>query len=203
MPSPQKYFIVSISLVTIVAWLLRYKYAVLFPIAVVEGPIITVIGGFLAAHQYLNIFAVYVIVVIADMAGDWAYYLIGQYGGAPFLKRWGKYLGVATVDVEKLRGHFSAHAGKTLVLAKITQVASAPVLVAGGMVKMPLHRFLGFVFLGELPKTLILLLVGYYFGAAYQRINNYFDYATLITLGIFIVLVIAYRVWAKCRHPIA
>jgi membrane protein DedA with SNARE-associated domain len=42
----------------------------LFPLAVVEGPIVTVIAAYLASLGYLNIFAVFAVVVAADLVGD-------------------------------------------------------------------------------------------------------------------------------------
>jgi len=46
------------TLLQIVNWLLAYKYLLLFPIAVIAGPIITVIGGFLSSLGYFNAFLV-------------------------------------------------------------------------------------------------------------------------------------------------
>jgi len=51
--------------------LLTYKYLILIPLAVVEGPIITVIAGFLITLGYMNIFLVYLIVIAGDLAGDY------------------------------------------------------------------------------------------------------------------------------------
>jgi membrane protein DedA with SNARE-associated domain len=51
------------SLIQVIGWLVHYKYVVLFPIMVVEGPIITVLAGFLASLGSLNLLAAYSIVV--------------------------------------------------------------------------------------------------------------------------------------------
>lgn len=64
----------------IISLLTAYKYFFLFPIVVVEGPIITVIAGFLSSLGYLNIIIAYLVVVAGDIVGDSAYYAIGFYG---------------------------------------------------------------------------------------------------------------------------
>jgi hypothetical protein len=44
-------------------WIFSYKYLVLFPVMVVEGPIITVIAGFLVSLWRLNGLAAYAVLV--------------------------------------------------------------------------------------------------------------------------------------------
>src|SRR4030043_408463 len=46
-------------LTQIIAWLAKYKYFVLFPFAVLEGPIVTVIAGYLSSMNLLNFWIVY------------------------------------------------------------------------------------------------------------------------------------------------
>src|SRR6185295_20205952 len=59
----------------------HYKYLVIFPIAVIEGPIIIVISGFLVYMGFLNVYVAYVVLVVADTIGDSLYYLVGKYWG--------------------------------------------------------------------------------------------------------------------------
>ncbi len=47
--------------------------------------------------------------------------------------------------------------------------------------------FLWFNLLGTLPKSLALLLVGFYFGRAYRSINAYLNAVALITLAVVIL----------------
>ena len=49
--------------------LLTYKYLILFPIAVFEGPFAAIIVGFLSSSHIFNIFIVYLVVVLGDMVG--------------------------------------------------------------------------------------------------------------------------------------
>ena len=58
----------------VIAILINYGYFLLFPIAVLEGPIISVIAGFLVLQGYFNILLVYAVMVVADLTGDFLYY---------------------------------------------------------------------------------------------------------------------------------
>ena len=57
-----------------------YGYYVLFPLAVVEGPILAVIAGFLCATGIMNPFLVYLFIVSGDIVGDSVCYFAGRSG---------------------------------------------------------------------------------------------------------------------------
>jgi len=84
------------SLQKIIGLLIAYKYAIIFPVAVIEGPAISIIAGYLGQSGYLNVFFVYVLIVLGDMFGDTIYYAIGRFGGLYFIKRWNHILNYTT-----------------------------------------------------------------------------------------------------------
>lgn len=179
--------------------ILQYKYAIIFPITIVEGPIITIISGFLAAHGYLNVFILYPILVLGDLTGDLLYYFIGLFGGKNFITKWGNLVGLTNQKLEKLEQHFEKRGGKILIFGKISHGIGSGILMAAGLAKMPIKDFLWFNLLGTLPKSLLLLVVGYYFGQAYQQINAYFDYATLFFLGSLVIIILLYLLAIRLR----
>jgi membrane-associated protein len=180
----------------IILLLTAYKYLFLFPVVVVEGPIITVIAGFLSSLGIFNIFIAYGVVVVGDIAGDIAYYELGYYGGQRFVTRWGRFLGITLERVEQLEKHFEKHSGKTLIIGKLSQGIGGAVLLAAGMARVPLRKLVLYDFIPTLPKSLILLLIGYYTGESYVKISSYFDYAaigTIVAAVIFIVILFMMR----------
>ncbi len=173
-------------------WLLHYRYLALFPITIIEGPIITVIAGFLSAQGYLSAFLVYPLAVAGDLVGDTIYYLIGRLGREKFILRWGKFLNISLERVAKLEKHFEKHSGKTLIFGKLTQLIGSLILTAAGVAKVPLKKFWWFNFLATLPKSLVLLLIGYFFGKFYKEINTYFTYTGIVSLAVTGLLIVAY-----------
>ena len=118
----------------------HYGYLLLFPIAVIEGPIITIIAAFLASQGYLNIAVVYLVVVVADLVGDLLYYLIGRLGKQPMIKWWEKRLGLTQARLNRLKEHYISHGGRTLLIGKLTHSVGFIVLIAAGAAEMPLAR---------------------------------------------------------------
>ncbi|HSB80935.1 MAG TPA: DedA family protein [Candidatus Methylomirabilis sp.] len=176
--------LLSLPLGQVLRWLIQYRYLLMFPIMVVEGPIITVIAGFQVSLGHLNFFATYALAVTADLLGDSLYYIAGRVGAKGFVGRWGKYLRVTWVQIDRVKRHFERHVGKTLLLGKLTHGAGGLILLAAGVAEVPYIVFLWFNLLGTLPKSLIFLLVGFYFGHGYQRINAYLDDVALVTISV-------------------
>lgn len=181
-----------VSLDSIVGLIQTYGLWLLFLLAIVEGPIVTVIAAYVAALGKLDIYAVYVVLVIADLVGDTAYYYIGRFGPGWLPKRWQAKLGMNAQRQRDLEQHFDGHGGKTLVIGKLTQSAGLFILIAAGASKMPLAKFLLFNLIATLPKTLALILVGYSLGYAYKTIDSYLFRASIIVL---VLMVIAALVW--------
>lgn len=188
--------------VDIAQWLLNYRYLILFPLTVIEGPITTVTAGILSSLGFLNAFIVYAVVVLGDLVGDTLYYSIGRWGRKP-LSRWGRFIGFNKERLEKIDEHFREHGGKTLIAAKLSHAVGAIALISAGISHLPYRRFIFFNFWATLPKSLVLVLIGYYFGNTFLRLQRYFDYAWLGTLVIAIVLLLIYLVLRKAGKKLS
>ncbi|MEK7150920.1 MAG: VTT domain-containing protein [Patescibacteria group bacterium] len=171
---------------TIPQLLMAYGYALLFPIAIIEGPIISIIAGLLVAGGFLNLYITYGVLIFGDLVGDTLYYSIGRYGGNYFVKRWGWLLNIDGSKLLRLEENFNTHSAKWLFFAKAQGLGSA-ILVAAGVIKMPFGRFLWLNFLATICKSAIFLAIGFYFGKAYVSINGYINKFGIITIFLIIV----------------
>ncbi len=185
------------ALATVLAWLLHYRYVILFPLVVVEGPIVTILAGFLASLGQFNLFICYPIVVVGDILGDIFMYTQGRWGGKPAILKWGHHFGIKPEIIVRLEEHFKKHPGKTLVVGKISHFFGGLILIAAGMARMKWSEFLWFNVLGTLPKSLILLLVGFYFGQAYAKFDKLLTFAGWAAGILIVVCIMAYFVISK------
>ncbi len=185
------------TLATIIGWLLKYKYSILFPIAVIEGPIITILGGFLVAQGVLDLYAVYLLLVVGDLVGDSLYYAIGRFGGRRFIKRWGYIFGLKEKHLVAAETKFKAHPKKILLIGK-TQAWGSLTLVAAGITEMPYSSFLFINLIGTAVKTLLLLIIGYYFGQAYNSLAHYFDYFGIASIALTIIIILI--IWLRKKY---
>lgn len=176
----------------ILALLLQYKYLILFPISVVEGPIISILSGVMIARGLFNPLLTWTILVIGDVVGDTLYYCLGRYGGRPFIKKHGHLLKLKKEKMAAWEEHFHHKAPKrTLFLGK-TQPWGSVILFAAGATKMPYLKFLLINTAASIPKSLLLILAGYYFNEAYIVMDRYLQYTGIILTIIGILIIILY-----------
>ena len=178
------------TIATVVGWIAAYRYLILFPLVVIEGPIVSIIAGFLASLGQLNLLICYPLIVVGDLVGDLFMYTQGRWGGKPAVEKWGRRFGVKPGLIERVERHFTEHPGKTLIIGKLTQFIGGPILIAAGMAQMPLLDFLWFNLIATLPKSLVLLLIGFYFGAAYATFDKFFNVAGIAAIAVLVLAAI-------------
>ncbi len=175
----------------------QYRYALLFPITVLEGPIITVIAGYLTSLGFFSFWTVYVIVVSGDLVGDILYYFFGRLGHLTLVEKWSLFVRADDERLERMKKVFSHHSAKALFWGKFTFGVGGLIILAAGAARVKFFKFLGYCTLGTLPKSLILVLIGYYFGYAYKQISKYFDYTAVLFMAAAVLLAFGYYLIQK------
>ncbi len=179
------------SLAQITELLIQYKYFILFPAVAIEGPIVTVAAGFFIALKYFHFFGAFLVVVAGDLVGDILHYALGYWGREKVINGWGHYLGINSERLKKIEGYFEKNTGKTLIFAKVFHGVGGIFLIAAGIARIPLSKFIWFNFLGTIPKTLILISIGFYFGYAISTIKSYLELIAAVFIGAGIVAILA------------
>ncbi|TCB25281.1 hypothetical protein E0H77_09390 [Acinetobacter sp. ANC 4633] len=168
----------------------------LTPLAVIEGPIVTVIAAYLARLNYFSLLTVIVVVIIADLIGDICFYLVGRgmvkKGSVP--PKWMQRLGLNPARLDGLVSKFDVEGGKLIVIGKLTHSAGIAVLLGAGIARM---RFLPFVFysaVSTIPKSLFFVAIGYGCGNFVNRVDHWIGMISLIFL---VIIVFVSIFWLK------
>jgi membrane protein DedA with SNARE-associated domain len=175
-------------------YLALYGYAALLPLAVIEGPAVTVLAGVLAANGVLDLTIIYPVVVVGDLVGDLLHYAVGRWLSL-FVSfrdwRWTVRLRARAIAVAPL---VRWNAAKMLLIGKLTHSAGFAVLLAAGAVRVPLTRFLAWNFIGTVPKSIVLLLAGYCFGRLFLSVR---DEAGIAGAAGFVLALIGFGLMAR------
>ena len=175
--------------------LLAYKYYILLPLSIVEGPIVTVIAGFLASMHLINPIIIYVVVIAGDIFGDAGLYVLGRWGGS-LIPRYGKLIGITHDRLAYAERYFSEHHRRAVATSKLVHGIGVSGLVAAGVLRIPYLKYMRTCLLISLVQSAAFLAIGLLFGHAYMQIGRYLDY---FAVGISVVAVtviiagIAYR----------
>ena len=168
--------------------LFTYKYIILIPLSIIEGPIITVICGFLVTLKVFNPFLVYIIMVLGDIIGDAGIYFIG-YSGKRFLK----YFKVTEEKLEKAKKYFEGNHKKAIVLSKLVHGIGFTGLMAAGAVHVSYKKYFKTCAMISVIQTFVMLILGILFGHAYVLIGEYLNYyAAIVSIVALIFLVILF-----------
>jgi membrane protein DedA with SNARE-associated domain len=164
----------------------------LIPLSIVEGPVVTVIAAWLASLGLMNLWLVILIVIAGDMIGDVIFYAMGRRGMHFLSRKWRRRLGLSARRLAVMSSHFQQNGTRTLVFAKLTHAAGAPILVAAGMARMPFLQFCLVNLIATVPKALALVALGWTFGSAYHLIDDWITRGSLIVLLVILIAVIAW-----------
>jgi len=178
----------------------KHGLAVLAPVALIEGPIVTVIAAWLASRGLFDVWSVAAVVIAADLVGDFVFYGLGRGGLARLPARWRARLGLCSDRLARLAGHFEAKGGRTLLLGKLTHSFGFAVLVAAGAARMPPLTFFWFNLIGTVPKSLAFVGIGYGFGAAYARIDDWIARASLVVIAVALLAGVIWLIGRGARR---
>jgi membrane-associated protein len=185
-----------LSIEAILALLSQYGYALLFPISILEGPVVAMLAGALVSFHVFNGITTYLVLLAGDLVGDVIYYGIGILGRKHISPKWRARIGVTDARIEKLERAFQKHDWKLLLLGKSQPIGSAVLFVAG-LIHMPFWRFFFYNLLGTVPKVAIFMLAGYYFAESYRSFSGFLNYGSIISIAIALVLLAAYWIVRK------
>ncbi len=166
----------------------------IFPIATLEGPIITMVSGFLISLGILRFIPTFLVVFAGDMVSDSFYFWLGS-RGRQFVERI-KFLRISPERLEKVEQHFEKHPGKTLIVSKASYGVGSLFLIAAGVSKMVYQKFLEYITPLNAIRSTVLLLIGYYLGRAVHNSGMYLEY---YTLGVIILLPTGYYIIKKMQ----
>lgn len=163
--------------------------ALLLPLAIIEGPIVSVVAGMLCAQGILPWVWVYPLLVLGDLLGDGLYYAIGRLSHS-WLHRAAQRIGIPVARGEAFSARVAEHSTRMLLIGKWTHAIGALVLIAAGAARIRLARFLLINLLATLPKSAVLLGVGYIAGANVPGLVERFGYGAAVLLGLGLLAVI-------------
>jgi membrane protein DedA with SNARE-associated domain len=140
------------TLVTLVSRLGPWGYLIIFLGATVEcsaflgvldpWEVLVVVGGVLAASGCLRLGVLLGLVCLGAILGDSLGYELGRRLGRPWLRRYGRWVGLREPQLARAEAWFARHGGKTILLGRFVGFLRALAPFVAGASVMPYHRFL-------------------------------------------------------------
>jgi membrane protein DedA with SNARE-associated domain len=131
--------------------------------------------------------------------GSVASYLLGYWGGRPFLERWGRYILITEHDLEQADRWFARWGDWASFLSRLLPIVRTFISFPAGVVRTRFVRFTVLSFVGSFIWCGALAAAGHAFGSEWERIREVmrpFD----IPIAIVILAGLAYYVYRHVRH---
>lgn len=172
----------------------HYGYLVAIPIMIIEGPIITLVMGFLSSLGLFNIFLVIVLGVISDLISDAIYYWSGYHGGPKVLEK----LKIPQIHendpLQGLKERFEQHPGKIFFTVKVLTGLAHSTFVLAGVTRINYPRVLKYTIPGGIIWTAGLAFLGYYFGKNATHIHELITRTGIIMFSLLVIFLV-YKFW--------
>lgn len=184
---------------TLTALILQYRYWILVPLSLLEGPVVAFVAGTLASVGFFDITFLCVLFFIRDVGLDAGYYAIGHFGGhTPFAEKMLAKLGITDDHLEKVRVLWEERPGMTMLIGKLSYGIASAFIVVAGMVRMPLRQFFKYGIMVAVLEYGTLLFAGYFLGATFggtaaKIINNVQYIIALAALVLTAYYIISWR----------
>lgn len=169
-----------------------WAYFLLGLVVMVEGPIATLAGAVAASSGILKPGWVFFAASAGNLMADVLWYFLGYVGNTSWLTRYGRWVGLKPEHVARMQTEITDHAPRLLLLAKLTMGFVIPTLVATGMARVPLRRWVKSLIVGETIWTGVLVLLGLAFGQYVQTIENGMQAFIVVSSGVFLAIISIY-----------
>ena len=123
-------------------------------------------------------------------------YYVGALGGRPLAERYGRYLLVSRLDLDRADRWFARYGDGTVFFARLLPVIRTFIALPAGIARMNFLRFNIYTFAGSLPWCLVLAYAGVRLGARWEILRDYFHRFDAL-IG---VLLLAALVWFVYTH---
>ncbi|MGC8514994.1 MAG: DedA family protein [Thermoplasmata archaeon] len=204
--------IVAYVITLITSTILKIQYPGIFVLMMLEGmllpipsEVVMVFGGYLLyenelpPYSFAPAFAILLIVgTVGNLVGALLAYLIGDVGGAEFVKLYGKKIGISEKTIDRVNLWFKKYGEVSVFVTRLVPIFRTFISIPAGLGRMKISKFISFTVIGMVIWDTVLIYIGYTLGTRWNSIlgiSNNLTYAALAAAAI--VLIVIYYISKK------
>lgn len=170
----------------------------------VPGDGIMLFTGFLVRMGRLNPFLAFLALESGTLAGATVLFWIMRLGGAPLVRRYGKYVGLDEERLPKIEEWMRRRGSFGIFLGRLVPGLRIPTTIVSGLLEVPYWQFLPYMAAGSSIYILIFLGLGIALGRAAPRLTRALSglpIVQLVLLGLAVVIIIVV-IWIIVRRSL-
>ena len=166
----------------------------------IPSPLIVMAGGFLLIPQNIpflgvlreSLYRVVLPYTIAASLGLGIVYFAAYFGGKPLIEKFKNYLGFSWTEINHLKKKFRGTRRDKLFIIALRAIPVIPISVISGVcgaIRFSIPEFYIASIIGVFIRSLILVLIGWQTGEAYQNLAGGLDkIESYITVGLVVAI---------------
>ncbi|MCP8971337.1 DedA family protein [Ectobacillus ponti] len=141
-------------------------------IEVIPSEIVLAYAGYLVSQGKLTFLGAVIAGTIGGLFAQLFLYWIGQFGGRPFLRKYGKFLLIGEYQINRSEVWFRKYGMGVIFTARFIPVVRHAISIPAGISKMPLRIFTLYTTLAIIPWSVIFIYLGQQLAKNWANINT-------------------------------
>lgn len=156
-------------------------------IAPVPSEAVMPFAGFLIFESKFSWMAVTLSSTLGSIIGSTLSYLMGFYGGKPFVKKFGKYLLLDMHHLEITENFFRKYGDRTIFISRFIPVVRHLISIPAGIGKMNYIRFSLYTILGAGMWNTFLAYLGFLLKSQWWIVRKYSEIIDIFVIGFILI----------------
>lgn len=160
-------------------------------IIIIPSEFILATGGILASQGIFNFWLSFLVGLLGSVFCAIVIYLMGYYGGKPFVKKYGKYFFMKEEDISKSDGWFSKYGLIGAAIGRNIPIVRTLISLPIGIARLSFIKFVIYTTLGSIPWTFVFVYFGYSLGNNWTILKSSIDKLKVPIIILIVVLIIS------------
>jgi membrane protein DedA with SNARE-associated domain len=168
-------------------------------IAPVPSEAVMPFAGFLISAGRFTFLGVTLASTAGSIVGSVASYVMGYYGGRPFVSRFGRYLLLSERDLAWTERFMGRYGSIAVLLGRFVPVVRHLISIPAGVGRMPFAAFLAYTIVGATCWNMFLAWLGFHLQKHWELIHEYSGPIDAVMV-VLILGGIGFFVWSHLRR---
>jgi membrane protein DedA with SNARE-associated domain len=118
-------------------------------------------------------------------------WVIGYYGGRPFLERRGRWLHVTPHTLDRAESWFERYGDWAVAISRVTPVVRSFIAIPAGVIRMALGRYTVLTAPGSFAWAFAFAAIGWAAGSKWEEFHHSFRYAEYVVAAAIALVIVA------------
>ena len=159
-------------------------------IIVIPSEFILATGGILSASGIFNFWITFFVGLMGSVFCAIVIYLMGYYGGRPFVRKYGKYFFMKEEDITKSDNWYNKYGLIAAAVGRNIPIVRTLISLPIGIARLSFVKFLIYTTLGSIPWTFVFVYFGYSLGNNWTILKVVINRLKVPIIILFILLTI-------------